>query len=157
PRSSEALVASLPGGDPVLAAIAAGRTPSPEMIAARTSADAVRPAIAWACLGGVGAALVPPTNVAPPTRLLSRLPMPEPPEAMASHAQGMLEQLGFSEAPADRAHGFDFDESVIDRVVESDHSPARWQTLARSRPAVVTFWYRQSPREMVPAAPAYRV
>ena len=158
PRGAMAVAASLPGGDPLAAAIAAGRTPSPELIAARTTADAaVRPAVAWLCLGALGAGLVLLTAVAPHTRLVSGLPLPEPPDAMAGRARGLLHELGFSEMPADRAHGFYFDESAIDRVVESDRSPARWQTLARSRPAVVTFWYRQSPLEMAPAAPWYRV
>jgi protein kinase-like protein len=158
PRSAAALAASLPGGDPLLAAIAAGQTPSPEMIAATTTADAcVRPAVAWACLGALGAGLALLVAVAPHTRLLAGLPLPEPPDAMAGRARGWLHELGFPETAVDQAHGFDFDESAIDRVVESDRSPARWQTLARSRPAVVTFWYRQSPLEMAPAAPWYRV
>ena len=34
PASARALIASLPGGDPLEAALAAGETPSPEMVAA---------------------------------------------------------------------------------------------------------------------------
>ena len=158
PRSAAALAAMLPGGDPLAATIAAGRTPSPELIAARTSSEAgVRPAVAWLCLGLLGAGLALLTAVAPHTRLVAGLAMPEPPDAMAGRARERLHDLGFPGTAADRAHGFYFDESMIDRVVASDRSPARWQTLARARPAVVTFWYRRSALEMVPAAPWYRV
>jgi serine/threonine-protein kinase len=158
PRSAATVAASLPGGDPLVAAIAAGRTPSPELIAARTAADAgVRPAVAWACLGALVAGLAVLAAVAPQTRLLAALPLPEPPDAMAGRARELLDGLGFPETSTDRAHGFDFDESVIDRVVENDRSVARWQRLAGLRPAAVTYWYRQSPLEMVGAAPWHRV
>jgi len=158
PRGAAALAAALPGGDPLAAAIAAGRTPSPELVAARTAADAgVRPGVAWVCLGALGAGLALLTAVAPHTRLVAGLPMPEPPDAMAGRAHELLHELGFPAGTADGAHGFQFDESAIDRVVASDHSASRWQTLARARPAVVTFWYRQSPHELVAAAPWYRV
>jgi serine/threonine-protein kinase len=77
--------------------------------------------------------------------------------ARAGRARGLLHELGFAQPPADHAYGFDFDESAVDRVIASDRSPDRWQTLARARPPAVTFWYRQSPLQMAPASPWYRV
>src|SRR6266404_4052091 len=49
-RLSTALqvAAALPGGDPIAAALAAGETPSPEMVAAAPTEDALKPAIAAA-------------------------------------------------------------------------------------------------------------
>ena len=52
PRSVAAVAAALPGGDPLAAAIAAGETPSPEMVAAAGSDEGMKPAAAWACLLG---------------------------------------------------------------------------------------------------------
>jgi len=158
PRSATALAASLAASDPLAAAIAAGRTPSPELVAARTTADAgIRPAVAWVCLGALAAGLALLMAVAPHTRLLATLPIPEPPDAMTARARAVLLELAFSESPQDRASGFQFDESAIDRVVERDRSPARWQSLASARPAAVTFWYRESMADLVPPAPWYRV
>src|SRR6185369_10222701 len=53
PGSASQVSAALPGGDPIAAALAAGETPSPEMIAAAGVQGAVAPAKAWTLLGGV--------------------------------------------------------------------------------------------------------
>ena len=45
PGSALAVAAALPGGDPLAAALAAGETPSPEMVAAAGETSAVRPAL----------------------------------------------------------------------------------------------------------------
>ena len=50
PASAAALAAALPGGDPLAMAIAAGDTPSPEMVAAAGSNAFLRPAVAWSLL-----------------------------------------------------------------------------------------------------------
>src|SRR5688572_2355419 len=55
PSSALAVAASLPGGDPLAAALAAGETPSPEMVAAAGTTSALNPAGA---LLGLGAALL---------------------------------------------------------------------------------------------------
>src|SRR6516225_5843587 len=50
PRTALALAASLPGGDPVAAALAAGETPSPQMVADSGGEGALAPRAAWAWL-----------------------------------------------------------------------------------------------------------
>lgn len=75
PASAAQVAAALPGGDPLAAAIAAGETPSPEMVAASGSAEGLKPWIAWACLAfvilGIGAAIVMKRKVA----LYERVPI----------------------------------------------------------------------------------
>ncbi|MGQ0762056.1 MAG: protein kinase domain-containing protein [Acidobacteriota bacterium] len=53
PASALQVAASLPGGDPIAAALAAGETPSPEMVAAAGGESAVPLAKAWMYLGVV--------------------------------------------------------------------------------------------------------
>jgi serine/threonine-protein kinase len=58
PASVAQLAMALPGGDPLAAAIAAGETPSPELVAASGSKEGLRPAIAvavlvWVIVGSV--------------------------------------------------------------------------------------------------------
>jgi serine/threonine-protein kinase len=53
PPSALAVAAALPGGDPLAAALAAGETPSPELVAEAGEVGALRPAVAWAYLAGV--------------------------------------------------------------------------------------------------------
>ena len=50
PRSAMAVAAALPGGDPLAAALAAGETPSPEMVAAAGEAGTLRPMVAGVLL-----------------------------------------------------------------------------------------------------------
>src|SRR5947208_16905783 len=58
PSSALQVAAALPGGDPLAAALAAGETPSPEMVAASGEKTGLRPAIAVACLAAVIAGLI---------------------------------------------------------------------------------------------------
>ena len=55
PPSAGAVLAMLSGQDPLAAAIAAGETPSPELVAAAGEQAGLRPAVAWACLAVVDA------------------------------------------------------------------------------------------------------
>src|SRR5262245_29440528 len=75
PRSAAAVLAALPGGDPLAAAVAAGDTPSPQLVADAGAEDGrLRPWVAAALVavvmaggavgGGVGA-LTPTTALAP--------------------------------------------------------------------------------------------
>jgi len=97
PASAAQVAAALPGGDPLAAALAAGETPSPEMVAVSGSKEGLRPWIAWACLAfiilGIGATVLMKRHVA----LYERVPMPNPPDAMAAKARDILASLGYSE------------------------------------------------------------
>src|SRR3984893_8177247 len=53
PASALQVAAALPGGDPLAAALAAGETPSPQMVAAAGETEGMRPIVAWALLAGV--------------------------------------------------------------------------------------------------------
>src|SRR3984957_380212 len=53
PSSALAVAAALPGGDPLAAALAAGETPSPQMVAAASDASQLSPRIAIGCLAFV--------------------------------------------------------------------------------------------------------
>src|SRR5262245_11790389 len=53
PASVRQLAAALPGGDPLAAALAAGETPSPEMVAAAGGEGALAPRAAWALAAGL--------------------------------------------------------------------------------------------------------
>jgi serine/threonine-protein kinase len=163
PASALAVAAALPGGDPLAAALAAGETPSPELVAEAGTREAMRPgrAIALAAIGlvlFVGAARWGGTM-----SLLSFLPLEKKPDVLVDRAQGMLEEVGYDEpvyrGPADRAWSLFLWESVLDQVEEADSTTARWEGL-RERPDALTFWYRQSPSvlrpEPVQEGPVYR-
>src|SRR5258708_32599115 len=57
PASALQVAAALPGGDPIAAALAAGETPSPEMVAAAPTESAVKPLVGGMLLLGIVAGL----------------------------------------------------------------------------------------------------
>jgi serine/threonine-protein kinase len=153
PASALAVAAGLPGGDPLAAALAAGETPSPEMVAEAGSREAMPAgrAVALAALGLV--LFVAVARWAGTMSILHFLPLEKKPAVLVDRAQGILDELGFSEPayqqPVDQGWGLFLWNSVLDQVREADSSSARWEGL-RDRPDAMTFWYRQSPRLIVP-------
>ena len=151
PRSAHAVAAALPGGDPLAAALAAGETPSPEMVAAAGPQGSLRPAIAWACLiASVALILVTVTILAPRTSDWGRTPMPKSPEVLADRAQELAQKLGYPDA-FDRAYWIESDQDYLD-YVSHDASGKNWghASSGQAWPSAMAFWFRQSPQWMTP-------
>ena len=106
PSSVRQVAAAFPGGDPLAAALAAGETPSPEMVAASGETEGLRPVVAWAVLAGVIVSVTAAILLSAQTMLYRRVPLEKPPEALAERARDILQSVGYSEPPADTAMGF---------------------------------------------------
>jgi hypothetical protein len=145
PASALQVAAALPGGDPLAAALAAGETPSPEMVAASGEIEGVRPAIAWACLAGVVVAVIAAILLSAQSKLYRRVPLEKPPEALTERAREILRSVGHSEPPMDTAVGFYEGREFLRYVQEHDKSKTRWDNL-ETGPFV--FWYRGSPQPL---------
>ena len=157
PQSALDVAATLPGGDPIAAALAAGRTPEPELLAAAGKRDrAIRPAAGWACITALVLGLATALSVAPHTRLIPAARMRETPQAMETRARLLLQGLGFPE-PGDGVEGYVYESAVVDRVAASDRGPDRWTKLAASGAPGFLHWHRESPRAMVPQSALQRV
>jgi serine/threonine-protein kinase len=154
PSSALAVSALLPGGDPLAAALAAGETPSPEMVAAAGRAGRLRPAVAWACVGLLGAGLLIVPLGSNSRRLLSRLPQVRSPDVLEDRAVEFLKSAAPLETAADHARGFMFDDEYFRWAQAKDSSPRRWELLRTGEPWAVSFWYRQSPRPLTPQSDA---
>jgi hypothetical protein len=148
PASALQVAAALPGGDPLAAALAAGETPSPEMVAAAGSSEGIQPRLGLALVTTVLIGLVAHMFLADRYRVQNLTPLEKPPDALLARSQEIVQQLGFTEAPRDSAHGFFTDYDYLNYIQEHDKSQTRWQRLGSDRPAAILFWYRQSPREM---------
>ncbi len=150
-RPSSALVVSamLTGSDPLEAAIAAGETPSPELVAAAGEREGLRPAVAWSLLAFVLAGLVAVPFLARSFQLLQWLPIEKSPAVLEDRAREFLRGVGLKDAPADDAWGLGLDYEFINHVREKDPSVGRWEVLSKGTPPVLQFWYRQSPRPIV--------
>jgi hypothetical protein len=157
PASAMAVAAMLRGRDPLEAAIAAGDTPSPELVAAAGESEVASPRFAWSCaaIAVVGALLVAPLMA--PIHIVNLVP-PELPAAVLEHrAREVLEELGHTARDADSATGLFFHSEYFRSLVGSTSRPQQWTGLANGRPPIVHYWYRQSPLPLISTRSGRRV
>ncbi|MFQ5718988.1 MAG: serine/threonine-protein kinase [Acidobacteriota bacterium] len=154
PASALSVAAALPGGDPLAAALAAGETPSPELVAAQGAAEAMHPSVALSLAvlivaGVVAAGLLNGTH-----SLRSALPMDKPPAAMVDRARDVIKELGFTEPiyadPQDAAFGYSIWRPALDGIWKQIEPDKRRDLLRSDNAYVASFWYRQSPLTMHP-------
>jgi serine/threonine-protein kinase len=149
PASVAQLAAALPGGDPLAAAIAAGETPSPDLLIASGSKDGLRPAVALALLAvivaGAAAIVVANDTIGMPQRVgLTRSRA-----GLLDRARDFVQRAGYSDPQADRASGFFSDADAVSYV--NDRIAAGQASLADT--IAVGFFYRESPRPLASPNP----
>jgi serine/threonine-protein kinase len=143
PASVVEVAAALPGGDPLAAALAAGETPSPEMVAASGSREGLKPWAAWTCLAVVVAGIGAAAALGGKAHLFRLVPMENPPQVLAARSREILQKAGYPESPADSAFGFSVDEEYYQHAETDKGLAGRHDRIPSS---VLGFWYRQSPR-----------
>jgi hypothetical protein len=142
PSSAFNVAMALPGGDPIAAALAAGETPSPEMVAASGEKEGFSPRTALLCSVG-GVVLIAITFwMFQSSGLVGAVTIDIPPDALAFHAQDLLKQLGYTQQPLSTAYGFDCCDASNLHFVEQQGA-RRDALLATDQPPVLRFWYRQ--------------
>ena len=150
PASALQVAAALPGGSPLEAALAAGETPSPAMVAAAPLPGALGRRAAVSCLAGIGVLLVA-LCFSDVVNLHRRVPLGKSPEVLADRAATFLAAVGAEARPAARAWGVALDESYF----ASDDDPLpparRWRRLSTGQPLAYYFWFRQSPVPLEPS------
>ena len=150
PASAIRVSASLPGGDPLAAALAAGETPSPEMVAAAGGDTAlVSPLTGTLWLAATVVLVLAMAGLAGRHSLLARIGPTKPAAVLADRAEELRQSLGFTEPAVDHASGFVHDEAYLRWAVEQSSDASRWSALPSGRPAALRFWYRTSPRPLL--------
>jgi serine/threonine-protein kinase len=151
PPSALAVAAGLPGGDPLAAALAAGQTPSPELVAAAGKAGGLRLAVGAACLAGLLLGLGVVALLSDQATVVGRVRREmKKPEALEETAHEIIKSLGYGQwERGDSEYGFDYDEDYLQHV-DQDRSATRWDNLDTGHPAAMYFWYRQSPQDLCP-------
>jgi Protein kinase domain len=144
PASAKALAASLPGGDPLAAALAAGETPSPELVAAAGSSEGLSLKAASSILATFFVLLIAAAVLLPRVEAVNRLRLDAPPEVLESKARDMIRTLGYPEAPRDSATGFGTDGGYLGYLLGRKIRDAEWTRAFGESPDYVWFWYRQS-------------
>jgi hypothetical protein len=138
PASAAQVAAALPGGDPLAAAIAAGETPSPELVAASGEEGTLPRWQAWTWLAACLVALAVVFAIASKVSLANLIPQQDP-VILKEKAQSLLRDLGYRDPPVD-AFWFMVQEPVPGEGLDAD---------ASNLIGPVHFYYRQSSKSLL--------
>jgi serine/threonine-protein kinase len=146
PTSALQVAAALPGGDPLAAALAAGETPSPEMVAAAPTEGVLKPAIALSLFAVFVVCLAASCWAMKYGSLYSLAPLNQSPEVLRARSREVISRLGYNDAVLDSADGFFVKTDYLTYTAATDGSANRWDKLRTEKPVLYRFWYRESPR-----------
>jgi serine/threonine-protein kinase len=144
PGSALAVAAALPGGDPLAAALAAGETPSPQMVAAAGEGTGLAPRMAIPVAIVVLIGLLISQGMAIRTSALERIHPEYPPEVLTQKARDLIAKLGYNLHPADTNVEFEWDYSLVSYIEEHNKPVPPWNQILSGSPSLLRFSYRQS-------------
>lgn len=148
PASAMQVAAALPGGDPLAAALAAGETPSPEMVAAAGEEIAISVRAATILLLAIFAMLALLVPLSRRGTFLGLVPSVKPPEVLEARAQDIAKQAGYTGAVADTYRYFSAHLSYVQWRAHSE--PRNWyRNLDSAVPDPYRFTYRTSPEPLL--------
>ncbi len=153
PKNALQVALMLPGGNPLEAAIAAGETPSPAMVAAAPKKGTLSLRKAGLVLAAI---LIVLTFNAVMEYKYWVIPTDEKSgELLVARSRDIAEKFGYPEKPADLAYGFATDTVFMERSFAKDESLKNaWELMKTGQPSVRMFRYRESPQPIVPSASA---
>jgi serine/threonine-protein kinase len=153
PPSALAVAAALPGGDPMHAALAAGNTPTPGMVATSGDTQGISVRTAGICLAWILAGCVAAVILGEKANILQRTPFPHSPEVLAQKADEMIQSFGYTAPRADSAYDFSFDTAYLTYAEKQGRPAAYRDQLAKGQPPLIHLWYRQSPEPLIETSP----
>jgi serine/threonine-protein kinase len=145
PRSAREVIEALPGGDPLAAALAAGETPSPRIVAAAGTEGSLKPWVAWTLLAAVLACLFITIAGKRVFNVSYYVSLDKTSEVMTERAVTALRALGVP-AQTFRTHWISSDANYFGWLYR-DQSPRRWERLRRG-PALLSFTIAESARPL---------
>ena len=149
PPSALAVAAALPGGDPLAAALAAGETPSPQVVAAAGEKAGLKPYVALMSLAIALAGLVVFYALSAATTVMSRMDLPYSNEVLSQRAHDVVRLLGYTNPPVDSAGDYSYDDEFLEYLDHEGSEHPNWTEVLKNRPAILTYWYRQSPDYLI--------
>ena len=147
PTSALAVAAALPGGDPLAEALAAGETPSPDMVAAAGEGCTAGPRIATAIFVAILIGLIAQVFIARRLSALERMHLEYSPEVLNQKTHDLLLRLGYAERPGDEAWDLGWDGTFIGYAQAK--GGFSWETLLNGPPSLLGFYYRHSDYPLV--------
>jgi Protein kinase domain len=145
PASARVVLAMLPGGDAIDAAMAAGETPSPEMVAAAAETGELPLRVAATVFVAIVAVVL---LLSWQSQSFLFTVMRKPPDVFSDRASEIVARAGEASEARDEVHFFDYD-AVLWRRGTGSHPLPRARIIAL-RPGIMHFVYRRSPERMAP-------
>ncbi len=141
PASALAVAAALPGGDPLAAALAAGETPSPGLVASVGEGSFLSLRIAIPVVAAVLVAIVLHAVLSERLSALTILRPAKPPEVLTQKARDVVAAAGYPGNAADEVFSFEWDDDEVQYL--QSHGRTAPESLL-SRPLPLHFWYRRA-------------
>jgi serine/threonine protein kinase len=147
PSNALAVAAALPGGDPLAAALAAGETPSPEMVAAAGKTEGMALKYSLPCLLVVLISVLAAPALRQSSVTFMHGSLEFPPDVLAQKGRDVAAAMGYSKKPADTNIALDHSRNLIN-YLRAKPEPRLWDDWLASE-APVQVIYRESPSPMV--------
>lgn len=146
PVSARAVAGALPGSDPLSAALAAGETPSPELVAASGNAEGIRLSVATICLSVVIVAMTLIPIIGKPTSILAMAPLDYSPPVLEQKARDFAGLFGYDSKPTDSDSWLQYNQPLINFLRQHKGTVSWSREFQAASP--IDFYYRQSDRYM---------
>jgi predicted Ser/Thr protein kinase len=146
PAGALSVSAALPGGDPLAAALAAGETPSPDLVAAAGKTEGLSRRLAVTCLAAVLICLAAAPFLRQRRLAIHRTPLEYPPAVLQAKAREIAVKFGYTAKPKDSVLWLAPRRNLIQHMnlVARSHG-SRWdEWLAAEAP--FSAFYRESPK-----------
>jgi serine/threonine-protein kinase len=146
PAGALAIAAALPGGDPLAAALAAGETPSPEMVAAAGAIQGMPRVWAMFCLLLTVACLLAQIPIRQRRTAFFRGALDAPPDVLAHQSRTTAESFGYTRKPADTNIWLEHRWDLVN-YLSSLPQPRRWDEWYAAEAPILAY-YRESPQSL---------
>jgi serine/threonine-protein kinase len=146
--SVHAVIAALPGGDALTAAIKAGETPSPGMVAAASVAGDLTPGRAWILFAGTAVLLVFSVWIGDKTMLHGLVSKIRSQDALEERAHTVTTAFGYAPSAYVRYVAYVRNDGYVHSI--SARQNGDWSLLRSTPPSAYRCIYRTSPRPFVP-------
>ncbi|HEX3747988.1 MAG TPA: serine/threonine-protein kinase [Bryobacteraceae bacterium] len=147
PASALSVAMALPGGDPLAAALAAGETPSPELVASAGHRQGMPRRYAILCLAGLAICLAADVFISGREVAVFNSPADYSPDVLANKAREMAVTFGYPAKPADSAVWLTDLDGYLPHLNQVSDPRIRIAWLG-AEPSVLAV-YRQSPNLLV--------
>jgi predicted Ser/Thr protein kinase len=150
PPSALAVSAALPGGDPLAAALAAGETPSPELVAAAGKTEGMALKYSIPCFLIVVASVLSAPVIRQHGMTLMHGSLDFPPEVLAQKGRDIAVAMGYSRKPADTSLALEHRGTFV-RFLQAKPEPRKWdEWLASEAPIMAVYRESLSPLKAPP-------